>query len=428
MSDAADREKYRDLWRKLHKHKLDFHALEELASLLNEAKIEEQRKLAEQQSLADDSQRNQIDALFRHVIVRLKEVYQKETKDLAKHLVAIDKLEKGFASFLVARIEAMDHRMHYLHVERARLERLIDSSSKSVLGTIFTGLKSQYRLQNVKAELRSLQEEKQRVWQKKEAFNLTRSRHAVQSKEEALTLLQRQREERLWHLQDRLLDLMDKQLSEMEAGRLASGFFLHESSYPCFGRFKSGLSPQEKSFIDQTCHPNTYVRKLEEVSSEMEQLLKTSVHELSELPNRCLFFAKLLAGKRAEPMLRSEILILLYDLFERQSATVDEVRAIITGLPEQTRQRITKVVALMRRIAYVNGASYGENLHHPKQHYLAGIFRDLLARYHDVLQALPESRKPSNMERRRHHERVNRTLDEMLHFIVHHWEALQSQK
>src|ERR1700738_5195665 len=100
---------YNDYWEKLTNQDLELHGLEDLATLIHQAKMGEEQYQPEKRT-------GQIDHLFQHVMGRLKQESQKDAGELSKRLVALEKLEKGLAGFLVARIEAMDHRIHKLQL------------------------------------------------------------------------------------------------------------------------------------------------------------------------------------------------------------------------------------------------------------------------------------------------------------------------
>lgn len=425
MNDFSENEKNKRLWEKLEEPDLEFRALEELAQLLNQAKVDEefQAKGGSRTNLEDRT--GQIESLFQHVIGRLQDESQKDAAELSKRLVALESLEKGLAGFLVARIEAMEHRIHKLQLERVRLEKIIDKSSKSIFGLLFTGVKSQFQLKSVKAELRILQEEKQRIWQKKNVLNSVRASVLGKSKECAQTVLQQAREEGLDHLQDWLMSRIEQCVASAEATGDLSGLILDGASKDpvCFGRFIKGLNTKEKAFIDRASDASNYAHGITELSDELSELL-TEVQQESPgaVANRCLFLAKLLVGRRSESLFSGETLA-FFRLAEKEQLLLPFVREELDRLSPQVRQRVAQIILLVRRIEALNaGTSTHSQLHVRKD--LSRIFRDLLIRYQDVVYRLPDIERPLITERRRHSERVNHLLDKLMRFLVDHCDTL----
>jgi hypothetical protein len=422
MPDPQEPEEFKDIWDKLEDQELELHAIEELATLLDQAKAQEgvngELTLREQRT-------SQIDGLFQHIMGRIQEESKKDFSDLVKRLVALNRLETGFVSLLVARIEVMEQRIHVLQREQSRLERIIDASSQSILRRLFTGVKSQFQLKNVKAELRRLTEEKQRIWQKKEAFNQVRESLLGKTKEKAKTVLQERRERGLILLQDYLFGIVDEALKAAEASGNVGGFQLSEADHVAgehrFGRFVRGLGPKEKNFIDKAGDVNSYA----EGEGTLLEDLKLMIHEIhpdaaSWLPNRCLFLSKLLAKQADGSLIPTDQCVALYHLFERVSPTIEALKATIAQWPEEAQRRLAMLVGFIRRIAALNRMDSHHLTEQAIRKNLTRIFRDLLIDYSDVMAGLSEQEKPTPFERRRHQERVNRVLDDALRFMVDH--------
>lgn len=429
MGASSDNGKNKNPWERLEGQELELHALEDLTQILNQAKSEEERSAKPEAGPTQEQRTTQIDHLFQHVIGRLQEESQKDAGALAKRLSALEKLEKGFLGLLVARIEAIEQRLHFLQRERMRLERLIDTSSKSILGMLFTGVKSQFQLKNIKAELHILHEEKQRIWQKKRAFNTARAAVIGKSKESAQTVLQSLYEAGLLRLQDRLLGVLDECLRQAEGAGMAFAFALEEgavSEGQRFGRFVKGLSPREKNFIDCASDEKSYAHGADELLTELDDILQEyGVSDASAIPNRCLFFAKLLVGRLEKPSIPPDICAALYRLFEGKGSVDQKALAtLVASWSPRVKNHVARVIDLVNRITVLNLRKATHASETTIRRNLVRIFRDFLIRYADVLSGLSEQEKPVMTERRRHQEKVNRVIEEALRYLVSHWDSL----
>lgn len=411
MTKEDDEIKRRSLWEKLEGQELDLHALEELSQLLSEAKTEEKQQKKEKASSLQPP--SQVEGLFHHVIKRLQEESAKDVKALASRLFAVENLEKEFAGFLVAKIEAMDRRISHLQRERLRLEKLIVNSSKSIFGVLFTGVKSQFQLKTIKAELRTLQGEKRRIWQRKEAFNEARVSLLSQSKAEALSLLHQAREREICSLLDYLLESLSRLLDRAESLGSPLGFAL-DNSPKRFGRFIRGLSAKEKAFIDQVSDLNRHRESKIPLVETLNELIQESCKEEIALPNHCLFLIKLLVQKCLEPLMPTELCVWIYKLCDTKQPDLKALRNCLERLPSPAAHRLTLITSLIKRIAKLNHCDQDPT----SVRHLVRMFRDLWIRYSDVLDGLEDQDRPALNERRRHQERVNRSLDDALHFIV----------
>lgn len=430
MSDSEAPENFKDLWDKLEDQELQLHAIEDLAQLLDQAKaVETANEIRVTTAGGSDQSTAQIDRLFQHVIGRIHEESKHDISTLAKRLVALNRLEKGFVSLLVARIDALEQRIHHLQREQSRLERIIHDSSHSIL-RLFTGVRSQFQLKNVKAELRTLNEEKLRVWQKKEAFNSVRERLLSKSKAGARTVLQERRERGLYLLQDRLIAMIDEALEAAEAAdHHQHGFHLSESSQVgkghLFGRFVRGLSPKEKAFVDKASDVNSYGEGEDGLLEELHSVMQEIHPDANKwLPNRCLFLGKLLAKQGEGCLVPTEKCVDTYKLFEKTLPTLEAVQALLLDWPELARIRLVQLVRLIHRICALNSKAHPKSSVAVSRKALARIFRDLLICDADVTAGLSGNEKPTSIERRRHQERVNRALDDMLRFMVDHTDEL----